>query len=123
MASAVGELAERNAVRAAVEAQLDAVVHEALAAHALSGPGVVDEPGDPELDDASANPPLDVVAAAALQDDGVDALALEQVAEEEPRGAGADDGHLGSKLASRSPSTDSSPVRARAERYADARGN
>ena len=46
------------------------------------------------LEDASANPRLDVLAAAGLEDDGVDPCAVQELREREARGAGADDRDL-----------------------------
>ena len=47
------------------------------------------------LEQPGAHALLDVLAAAALEHDRLDALAVQQVAEQQPGGAGADDGDLG----------------------------
>ena len=48
----------------------------------------------PVLEHAGAHAVLDVLARARLQHDRLDAGALEQVREQQPRGPGADDPHL-----------------------------
>ena len=60
----------------------------------LADAGVAQEVDRPLLQDARADPPLDVVAAAALQDDRLDALAGEKLGERQAGGAGADDADL-----------------------------
>ena len=57
------------------ELQLDAVVHEALAQHALARAGRDEEVDDRLLEDAGADACLDVLAAPVFQDHRVDVLA------------------------------------------------
>ena len=64
-----GQAAEVDAVLLAGKAQLDAVVHETLADHPLAHAGRGEQVGRPLFEDAGADPALDVVAAAPLQDD------------------------------------------------------
>jgi len=90
----VVKLAEGDAVRHAVETKLDTVMDEPLSAHPRTHAGFLEEVGNAVFDDARSNPLLHVVEAPGFQDDGVDALALEEVAEQEPRRTGADDHHL-----------------------------
>ena len=78
----------------AVELQLDAVVHEALAAHALAHARGVQQIDGALLEHARADPLLDVLATARLEHDRLDALELEQLRQHQPRRAGADDADL-----------------------------
>ena len=88
-----GEVAERDPVALARELQLDAVVDEALALEALSGARLDQEVDDALLEHARAHA-FDVLAAPVFEDHRVDALEVQEVAEREPRRAGADDAHL-----------------------------
>jgi hypothetical protein len=92
---AARQLVERDAVAAALVAELDAVVHEPLALEPLADAHLDEQLDRALLEHAGADARLDVGAIARLEDDGLDALAVQQVAEHEPRGAGADDAHLG----------------------------
>ena len=80
----------------AVEAQLDAAVDQPLAEQPLAHPALDEEVDGALLEHPGAHPPLDVLAAARLEDDGLDAVEVEQVGEHQPRRARADDRHLGS---------------------------
>ena len=63
------QLAEIDVVQRAVEAEMHAVVEQALALHALADAGLDQQVARPLLDQAGADAALDVVAAAVLQDD------------------------------------------------------
>jgi hypothetical protein len=78
----------------AVELELDAVVDDPLLPEPLSRAGLDEEVGDRLLEDARTQTLLDVLAAAVLEDDGLDALALEKVSERETCRPGADDADL-----------------------------
>src|SRR5918999_3532435 len=84
------ELVERDPVTLAAEAKLDAVVDEALALQALADAHLDQEVHRPLLEHAGADASLDVVAAPILEDDGVDALKVEQVPEHQARRPRAD---------------------------------
>ena len=88
------QIAERNAVALAVELELDAVVDDPLALHALPDAGLDEQVGRPLLEHAGADAVLDVLAAAVLEHDRLDALAFEQARERQPGRAGADDADL-----------------------------
>ena len=90
------QLAQRNAVSRTVELQIQAVMHEPLAIHALTDAGIAQQVRRALLQHACAQPALHVLAAATLEHHRLYALAGEQPGEQEPRGAGADDGDLGS---------------------------
>ena len=79
-------------------ADLDAVVDEALAAHALAHAGRVDEVDGALLEHARAHPMLDVFARAILEDDGADPFAMEKVRQHEPGRSRAHDADLRAKL-------------------------
>ena len=81
-------------VARAVEAELDAAVRQALGVHPRAGAGGVEQVDRHLLEHAGADPAEHVVGAALLDDDGVDAGPVQQGAEQEAGGAGADDGDL-----------------------------
>jgi hypothetical protein len=82
---------EVHAVAPAVEAELDAVVDEAFAVHALAGPAGAQHVGRALFEDAGALALLDVVAVARLQQYAVDSGLVQQAGEQQPRRAAADD--------------------------------
>jgi hypothetical protein len=67
------ELAEIDVVQGAAEAEIDAVVEHALALHARAHADLDQEVARPLLDQPGADAALDIVAAAVLQHDGLDA--------------------------------------------------
>ena len=103
----VGEVAQRDAVPFTCELQFDAVVHEALAQHALARAGRDEEVDDRLLEDAGADACLDVLAAPILQDHRVDALQVQEVSERESRWACTDDPYSGAGSAQVAPSSSS----------------
>ena len=80
---------------AAAEAQLDALVDHPLAVQALRHAGLIEQVDGALLEHAGAHAPLDVVARAQLEHDGVDPAQLEQAGEDEPGRPGSDDRDLG----------------------------
>jgi len=98
-AFASGEFAEVNAMAAAVEAQLDAAVFEALAAEAFADAEFVHELDGVVFEEAGADPLFDVLAAVEFEDDGVDGETIEEEREEEAGGSGANNGDLGAHVA------------------------
>ena len=83
----------------AVEAQLDAVVDEALGVHPLADADLVHQVHRALLEHAGAHALLDVLAVARLEDHGLDAPQLQQPAEHQAGGAASDDRHLGTHVA------------------------
>jgi hypothetical protein len=77
-----------------VEAELHPVVHEALALEALGHAHLPEQVHGALLEHAGAHALLDVLAAAGLEHHRLDPGPVEQLAEHEPGGAGADDPHL-----------------------------
>src|SRR5262249_19077461 len=63
------ELTKIDVVQLAAEAEMDAVVREAFALHALAHLGLDQKVARPLLDQAGADAALDIVAAAVLDDD------------------------------------------------------
>jgi hypothetical protein len=94
-ALASGEVAEVNAMAAAVEAKLDAAVFESLAAKAFADAEFVHELHCVVFEQAGADALFDVLAGVELEDDGLDAEALEEEREKETGWSGANDGDLG----------------------------
>jgi hypothetical protein len=92
---AAGEVVDRDRVPLAAEHQLDGVVDDAVAVHAVAHARLVHQVHGHLLQDAGADAAQHVVAGLPLQDDVVDAGLVQQLAEQEAGGAGADDGDLG----------------------------
>ena len=89
-----GQLVEGDPVPLAVELELDPVVDDPLALHPPAHAGLRQQVGGPLLEHARANARLDVVAAAVLDHDRIDPLAVEQVGERQPGRPRADDPDL-----------------------------
>jgi hypothetical protein len=88
------QVAQRDAVALAPELELDAVVDDALALHPSADACVPQQVDRALLEHARADPALDVVAAAVLEHDRLDALAREQLGQRQPGGPGSDDADL-----------------------------
>jgi hypothetical protein len=89
-----GQIGERDAVAAAIEAEQDAVVDQPLALQPVGQPEAVQEIDGALLQHAGAHALLDVVAAPVLEHDRGDAGAVEQVREHQPGRTSSDDGDL-----------------------------
>jgi hypothetical protein len=81
-------------VAAPVEAQLDAVVDDALAVQALGHAHRAQQVDGALLEHACPDALLDILAAAGLEDDRVDALPMQQVRKRQTRRPSADDRYL-----------------------------
>ena len=79
----------------AAEAQLDPLVHHPLALQAVRHARLGEQVDRALLEHAGAHAPLDVLARAQLEHDGVDPAQLEQAGEHEPRRPGSHDRDLG----------------------------
>ena len=90
-----GELGEVDAVPAPVEAQLEAVVDEALAVQALGDAGGVEQVDRRLLEHAGAHARLDVVARRASSTTDSMPCRCEQVGQQQPGRAGPHDPDLG----------------------------
>ena len=88
------QLAEIDVVQRAAEAEIDAVVEHAFALHARADAGLDQQVARPLLDQAGADAALDIVAAAVLQDDGLDAREVQEMRQHQPGRPGADDADL-----------------------------
>ena len=95
---APGQLGDRDVLRVTRPAQVDAVVLEALAREPLADAELVHQVDGVLLEQTGADPALDVVAAAVLDDHALDPVAREQQREHQPSGTGADDPDLGSHV-------------------------
>ena len=92
---AAGEAVQVDALAAAGPADLDARVHQPLGVQARADAGFVEHRDRALLQDAGADAAEHVLGRALLEDDVVDAGALQQLTEQQPGGARADDGDLG----------------------------
>jgi hypothetical protein len=95
-----GKVAQGDAVAPAGEAQLDAVVDQALAVHARPGAALAQQIRCSLLEHAGTHTPLDILAVTMLEHDRVHTMPREQVGKGQPGGTGADDGDLGAHGAS-----------------------
>ena len=95
------------------------MVDDALAIHAPADSRAPQQLGGARLEHPGADPRLDVLAAAVLEHDRVDAFEVEQVRERQPGRPGADDPDL---RAHQPPSGESSSVRCATAKAAFAAG-
>ena len=91
---AAGETADVDAVPVAVELQLDPVVRQTFRVQAGRDSGTFQQRHGALFEHAGADPGQHVIAAVLLDDDRVDAPAVEQATEQQPRRARTDDGDL-----------------------------
>lgn len=89
-----GELFEVDTMTSTIEAELDSVVHQAFALHALANAGFGQEINCVLFENPSANALLYVLAAAALDYNGLDSVQVKQVGENKACGPGANDANL-----------------------------
>ena len=92
--AASGVFDEVDAVAAQPESQDHPGVRQPLLVHPLADTGLAQRLGCAVLQDAGPNSVFDVGAVAALEHDRLDALQMQQVREQQARGAGADDSYL-----------------------------
>ena len=91
---AAGERVEVDAVPRTVETQLDALVHEPLAVQACPDARLVEQIDGGLLEHAGTDAPEHVGGALTFDDHVVDARLVQQLREQQPGRAGADDGDL-----------------------------
>ena len=91
---AAGEAADVDAVPVSVELQLDAIVRQTFRVQAGCDAGVLQQRHGALFEHARADPGQTRSPAALLDHDGVDAPAMEQATEQQPRRARSDDGDL-----------------------------
>ena len=70
------------------------VVPEAVAMHARTDAGLIEQVGRPFFDHSGSNAPEHVLGAALLEDDVGNALPREQLPQQQARGTGPDDDDL-----------------------------
>lgn len=90
-----GEGLEVDPVIAAIEAQQNAVMTDAVLLHAGSDTDLGEQGFRGVFEEAGADAGFDVFAGVALKHDGVDAAQIQQMREEKAGRAGTDDGDLG----------------------------
>ena len=88
------QIAEADVVQRPAEGEIDPVVEHCFALHAAADPGLDQEIARPLLDQTGADATLDVVAAAVLEHDRIDAFAVKKVREHQPGGPRPDDSDL-----------------------------
>jgi hypothetical protein len=94
--AAGGQALEVDAVQAIVKRELGAGVAPAVAVQAVGNAGPLQQLNGGLLQQAGADAAQDVVGRAGLEDDVVDAGFVQQLAQQQAGGAGADDGDPGS---------------------------
>src|SRR5208282_5273498 len=92
-----GELLEGDAVAAAVDANLHALVHEPVPVHAGADAGLVEQIQGDLFDDAGPDAAEDVFGGLPFQDDVIDAVLVQELAEQQARRPGADDDDFGAQ--------------------------
>ena len=92
---AVGQPLQVHALPDAVVGDVEALVDLPLAVHPLGDLRLAHQRREPVLQHARANASEHVVAAVLLQYDRVDAAQVEELRQQEARGAAPDDSHLG----------------------------
>jgi hypothetical protein len=93
---AASQLRQIDAMANTAEAQLDAAVHQTFALQPAADAGLSEQIHGPLFENAGPDALLRVFAAAALEDDRVNSLQMEQVRERQSGGTCADDSDLGS---------------------------
>jgi hypothetical protein len=89
------QLSEVDVMQRAIEAEIDAVVHHALALHARADPGLDQHVGRPLLDQPGADARLAIGTAPRFDDDAGNAGTVQEMRQHQSRGACADDADLG----------------------------
>ena len=84
----------------AVDANLHAFVHETVLVHARADASLVEQVHRDLFDDAGADAAKHVFAGLSLEDDVIDAVFVEELAEQQSRWAGSNDGDLRSHASS-----------------------
>ena len=92
--AAAGQPAQIDAMSTAAEAQLDAVMGQPQPRHALADAGLLEQVDGALLEQAGANSLLDILAAASLEHDRLDAGQVQQVRQHQARRTRADDADL-----------------------------
>ena len=92
--TAIGEVVQVDAVAAAGEAQLEAMVDEALPLHALAGADLRHQVDGGLLQHPGADRGLDRLAGAALDDDRLDAAKMQHLREQQSRRARSNNANL-----------------------------
>jgi hypothetical protein len=80
-----------------VEANLDALVNQAVPVHAGTHSGLIEQVGRPFFNDTGANSAQDIVGAALLEDDVRYAVLAQQLAQQQAGRAGADNDDLSTR--------------------------
>ena len=92
--AAAGMLREVDPVEPAVVSDEEAVMNLAFPVHPLAAVGLAHEVREAVLEDTRPDAPEHVLAALAFEHDRVDALEMQQLRQQEPRGPAADDADL-----------------------------
>lgn len=89
-----GEVREIDAMGALVEAKIHAVVHQAFALQPFAYAGFFQQVHGALFENSRAHALLHVLAAAIFEDDGFDAVEMQQMRKNQACGPGADDANL-----------------------------
>ena len=91
---AAGQFGQIDAMADAVIGEIEAVMRQALAAHARADLSLVEKVDRALFEHARADARLDIGAALAFEDDRLDARPMQQMAKKQPGRPGADNGDL-----------------------------
>ena len=93
--ASAGKTLQIDPVRAAVEREFDAVVRKTLAHHPRPDTSLVQQIDRAPLEQSGPDARLDILTRLPLKDDGFDAARVQQLGQQQPGRARADDGDLG----------------------------
>jgi hypothetical protein len=89
-----GEIREIYSMSAAAEAQVHSVVHQPFALQSIADAGFFQQVHGALFQNTGADALLHILAAAIFEDDGFDAVEVQQVRENQTRWPGSDDANL-----------------------------
>ena len=92
--AAAGQPAQIDSMAAAAEAQFDAVMDQADALESLADAGFIQQIDGALFEHAGADALLDILAAASLEHDRLDAVEVQQMRKHQPRRSRSDDADL-----------------------------
>lgn len=92
---AAGEVLEVDMGQSAIECEFEAIMHQAFGVHALAHAGLAQQVDHALFQHPGTDAALHVIGALALKNQGLDTGVVQQLAEQQPRRTGANDGDLG----------------------------
>jgi hypothetical protein len=94
--AATGQFSHVDAMPTPVESEPDAIVPQSLALEAIADAGIDQQVNGPLFENARSNALLDVLSAAAFENDRLNAREMQKMREHQAGGTGADNANLSS---------------------------